>query len=111
MSEKSNSEKKHRVTVTVPESTYQMMKYWAKKNDCSINEFQADAIELMIRYQNHDYDLATCEINRLNQLIDTVTVLSENTKSLEDIVTSGFDSLLNLTRGDNYLLENEDGEI
>lgn len=101
----------HRVTATIPESTFQSLQYWAKKNDCSINEFLAECIDFMIRYQNGDYELSTCEINRLNQLIDVITVLSENVKSLESITVSGFDSLLNLTRGDNYLLESEDGEI
>jgi len=48
---------------------------------------------------------------RLNQLIDVVHILASNQKSLEQVVTEGFDSLLGLVRGDNYLLENDDGEI
>ena len=47
----------------------------------------------------------------MNQLVDVVTNLSSNIKSLEDVTVSGFDSLLGLTRGDNYLLEHEDGEL
>ena len=43
--------------------------------------------------------------------MDLVTGLSSNIKSLEDVTVSGFDSLLGLTRGDNYLLEQEDGDL
>ncbi len=32
-------------------------------------------------------------------------------QSLESVVIHGFDSLLKLTKGDNYLLEHQDGEI
>lgn len=101
----------HRVTATISDETFQILQYWAKRNECSINEFLGESIDLMIRYQNKDFDLPTLEIARLNQLIDVITVLSKNVQSLEHITTSGFDSLLGLTRGDNYLLESEDGEL
>lgn len=102
----------HRVTATVTDEVYQVMSYWSKKNGYnSVNEFTRDAIDYFIRYQNKDYDLPTLEIARLNQLIDVITVLSKNVQSLEHITVSGFDSLLGLTRGDNYLLENESGDI
>ena len=62
--------------------------------------------------ENEDYDLPTLETRRLNQIVDALTTLSHNVQSLESVTTSGFDSLLGLTRGDNYLLEtDEDGEI
>lgn len=101
----------HRVTVTIDSDTYERLKYWADKKDCSINEYLKDALDLAIRYENKDYDLPTLEIQRLNQLIDVITTLSSNHQSLENIIISGFDSLIGLTRGDNYLLEHEDGEI
>lgn len=101
----------HRVTVTLDNDKYEQLKYWAARRERSINEYLGDAIELAIRHENGDYDLPKLEIQRLNQLIDVVTVLSSNVHSLEGIVVSGFDSLLGLTRGDNYLLESEDGEL
>lgn len=101
----------HRVTVTVSEDKFQQLKYWADRNGVSINEYLNEALDKAIRYENHDYDLPTLEIARLNQLVDVITTLSHNVQSLEKVTTSGFDSLLGLTRGDNYLLENEDGEI
>ncbi len=55
--------------------------------------------------------MPTPKIQRLNQLADTISVLSLSIQSLEKIITSGFDSLISLTRGDNYLLEDDDGEL
>lgn len=101
----------HRVTTTLTDDQYERLKYWTQKKGVSINEYLNDAIDRAIRYENKDYDLPELEIQRLNQLIDVITTLSSNVKSLEDVTISGFDSLIGLTRGDNYLLEAEDGEI
>lgn len=100
-----------RVTVTLTEQEAARVEYWAQQHEMSINEYLRAAIERQIRWENKDYDLPALEIQRLNQLIDGFTVLSSNVKSLEGVVTSGFDSLLGMTRGDNYLLEHEDGEV
>lgn len=102
---------RHRVTATIDDGLYQTLVYWAKRNQMSINEFLRESILHMIEYQNKDYDLPTLEIQRLNQIIDVVGVLSNNVESLENVVVSGFDSLLGLTRGDNYLLESESGDL
>jgi len=101
----------HRVTATLDDDTFERLKYWADKKELSVNEYLRDAVNQAIRFENKDYDLPELEIQRLNQLVDTMVVLSQNVKSLEDITVSGFDSLLSLTRGDNYLLEEEDGDI
>lgn len=95
----------------VDEDLYQSVVYWSKKKEISINDFLREALNLLIAHQNKDYDLPSLEIQRLNQLIDNMHVLSENVNSLEKITVSGFDSLLSLTRGDNYLLDEEDGEL
>ena len=84
----------HRVTVTLSNDQFERLKYWADKRGCSINEYLNDAIDLSIRRENKDYDLPDLEIQRLNQLVDVITVLSSNVQSLESVVTSGFDSLL-----------------
>lgn len=101
----------HRVTVTIDSDTYERLKYWSARHECSINEYLKHALEQSIAHENKDYDLPTLEIQRLNQLVDVIEVLSSNIQSLESVTVTGFDSLLGLTRGDNYLLENEDGEI
>lgn len=102
---------RRRVTATIDEDTYQALSYWADRHGISVNEYLSDAIDYRIAWENRDYDLPTAEIARLNQLVDVVTSLSSNVNSLERVITSGFDSLLGLTRGDNYLLDEEDGEI
>lgn len=102
---------KCRLTLRFPEDLYQQVKYWAKKNDRTISDYVLDAVEDFIRRENGDYDLPTLEIARLNQLTDHIVSLSANVKSLEDIVTSGFDSLSRLTTGDNYLLDVDGGDI
>ena len=104
-------ENAHRVYTTVSDEEFKLLQYWADRNQVSMNEYLHDSLLLAIRHENGDYDLPSLEIARLNQLIDVITVLSSNVQSLEGIVTSGFDSLIGLTRGDNYLLEHEDGEI
>ena len=101
-----------RVTVTLQDDMYERLVYWAEKNGISINQYLGDAIAKAIAWENQDYPLPTLEQARLNQLIDTIAVLSANVKSMESVVVSGFDSLLGLTRGDNYLLDHqEDGEL
>lgn len=101
----------HRVTVTVNDDTLKQMQYYANKKNISINQFLNDAIDTAIAWENKDYPIPTLEQARLNQLIDQMAIMSSNMSSLEKVVTSGFDSLLGLTRGDNYLLEHEDGEL
>lgn len=111
MAKKNQTQGKHRVTTTLLDDDVQRVEYWAARRGISINEYIHDAVIEKIKRENKDYDLPTMEIARLNQLIDAMTVLSTNVQSLESIVTSGFDSLIGLTRGDNYLLNHEDGEI
>lgn len=101
----------YRFTATVSDKLYEHVTYWADKKGISINELLRDAIELYIAHENKDYDLPTLEIQRLNQLIDAIGVLSSNVNSLEKVTTSGFNSLIDLTRGDNYLLDKDDGDI
>ena len=105
-----NAERR-RITIRISEEDYERLKFWAAKKQLKINEYIQDAIDQAIKRENGDYDLPSAETARLNQLIDVVTELSSNVRSLEDVTASGFDSLLGLTRGDNYLLEHENGEL
>lgn len=101
----------HRLTLRLTDEEFKLLEYWAARREMSINEYMIESLSHMIKRENGDYDLPTAEIARLNQLIEVVMSLSSNVKSLENVTVSGFDSLLGLTRGDNYLLEHEDGEI
>lgn len=87
------------------------VEYWAAKYGVTVSDYIRDAIAFRIAYENKDYDLPTAEQYRLQQILEVVEVLSRNVQALEDITINGFDSLLGLTRGDNYLLDREDGEV
>lgn len=104
-------EDSHRLTVRLSQKDFERLEYWAQKKGRSINEFIVVLLDQYVDIQNGSYELPTLEIARLNQLIESQQVLSRNVASLESIVVNGFDSLLSLTRGDNYLLDAEDGEL
>lgn len=90
----------------------QRVEYWADKHGfSSVNEYVAEAVVEKIQRENLDYDLPTLEIARLNELVDQIAALAKNSANLERVVTTGFDSLIGLTRGDNYLLDDEDGQF
>lgn len=99
-----------RITLRVSDDTNERLSYWAEKRGLSRNQYIVEAIEETIRRENLDYDLPTLEIARLNQLIDVITLLSSNVKNLEEITITSFESLLKLTRGDNYLFEDDEEE-
>lgn len=112
MSTAVNQDRRERAVLRLHPDLKQRVEYWAQKRGySSANEYMADAVDEKIRRENLDYDLPTLEIARLNQVVDELKALSTNQANLERVITAGFDSLLSLTRGDNYLLDAEDGEL
>lgn len=99
------NEKPIRVTAVVSPDDMERIRYWAEKKDMSVNEYVRYALDLAIRRENLDYDLPSLEAARINQITELVAGLSMNVKNLEDIVVHGFDGLLRLTRGENYLMD------
>lgn len=90
----------------------QRAEYWAdKRGFASVNDYVADALDEKIRRENGDYDLPTLEMARLAQLVDLVKSMEVNQNNLEQVILTGFESLLSMTRGDSYLLDEEDGEL
>lgn len=81
------------------------MEYWAKKLDMSVTEFLLASVDLKIKWINTDYDLPTAEIARLNQLIESVQMLIAGHEALAKVVTSGFDTMVGVAHGENYLSE------
>jgi len=107
-----NKDPRERFPVRLHIDVKARLEYWAdKRGYSSANEYVVDAIVEKIRRENQDYDLPTLEIARLNQVVDEMRAMSINVANLERVITSGFDSLIGLTRGDNYLLDAEDGEL
>lgn len=100
-----------RLTLRFPAVEAEKLKYWANRAGYSVNDFILLMLEQWIDIQNGNYNLPTLEVQRLNQLIESQSVMSQDLQTLASLVVNGFDSLLSLTRGDNYLLEDEDGEL
>lgn len=98
-----------RVTATIDSDTYDKLAYIADKKGISLSEALREGIDLLIRYVNEDYyPLAKLEAERINQLTDHIVALSANIKNLENLTIEGFSSLINITKGDNYLFDEEE---
>ena len=41
------------------------------------------------------------------QFVELITSLNSNVSNLEEVTVTGFNSLISLTRGDNYLLDDD----
>lgn len=101
-----------RITATLDIDTYDKIVYIAEKKGISISDILREAIDLKIRYENEDYyPLAKLEAERINQLVDHISILSSNIKNLENLTIEGFSSLINITKGDNYLYDEEEDNI
>lgn len=102
----------HRLTLRLTEKDFERLEYWSSKRKVSINEFIPILLDRWIAIENGNYELSTLEQQRLNQLIDVVKGLSMDIQNQGSILTAGFESLLQLTKGDNYLFDHdEDGEF
>lgn len=100
-------EERVRKTLRFYKSDLNRAEYWADKLGVSINDFMMDAAEAYIAIKNGDYEIPTLEAQRLNQMIDAVTALMRQNDASMSAITSSLDALLRLTRGDNYLLEQD----
>lgn len=100
-----------RVTATVSNELYEQMSFWANKRGISINQYLYDALEQKIAWENQDYPLPTIEANRLAQLVDIVAGLKADVENVNQVVNAGFNSLITLTKGDNYLLDESEDNL
>lgn len=108
----SERETRERAVLRLHADDKQRADYWAdRRGYSSTNEYMAEAVIEKIRRENFDYDLPTLEIARMNQLVDEVAALSRNQANLERVMTSGFDAIIGLTRGENYLRDQEEGQL
>jgi predicted DNA-binding protein len=109
--EKKNGVDTRRMTVRISEDDYERLKYWAQRENIKMNDFVQESVHHYIRYLNHDLDLPDATVRRLNQLVDVIQILSSNQASLERTVIRGFESLMGMTRGENYLNDLETGDL
>lgn len=105
------SDRRERVFTRLSSDEKQRAEYWAQKRGFTFNEYVAEAVSEKIRRESLDFDIPDILTARINQVVDELKALSTNSANLERVVTMGFDSLLGLTRGDNYLLDEENGEL
>jgi len=112
-----NAKKTHRLSFFATPDEYNQVQYFLSRHPHkwgSANEFLRAATSQYIAFINGDYKLPNLEQQRLNQLIDGFHSLSSTVGSLESVLISGFESLMHVTRGSNYLLDcsvNENGEL
>ena len=100
-----------RVSLRLDEDTHERLKYWSARKQVSLNTYILDAIDLMIAYENGDYDVPTALMQRINQLTGTVMAVQSSMDNLTTVTINGFDAIVGLARGDNYLAQEEDGEL
>ncbi len=100
-----------RIAFRMPEIMAEHLRYWSKKHGVSMNEYALEAFARAIAWENQDYPLPTLEQQRLNQMLDEMKAMTTSLRNLEHVTVTGFDSLLGLTRGDSYLMDEEDGEL
>ena len=93
----------HRVTMTVTADEYARLTFWAEKHQMSINEYLHECFLHMIDYENGVYDAPTIVQERMNLVIDALTMNSSKLDSLSQFMVSGFESLLAAARGDDFL--------
>lgn len=96
-----------RITANVDEDTYERVKYWSDRREISINDYIRLAVDNQIKYENRDFDIPDILVTRLNQIQGLLRDLESSNDNLNKTVVKGFDSLIGLTRGENYLLEED----
>lgn len=103
--------KTERVSMRMYQDDYNKLVYWSEAFGMDKTELLITAMHHYIKWRNGDYDLPNAEIQRLNQMIDAVNNLVVSHEHLEKSVINGFDAMLGIIRGDNYLVEKEDGDL
>ena len=105
-------EKPHELTgVKLGDAQFEKAGDWEAKAGLSANEYMAEAVEEKIARESGDYDVPSFMDKRFSQIIDELKALSTNVASLEVVTVAGNDTIMNLTRGDSYLLDDDDGEL
>ncbi|OMF76763.1 hypothetical protein [Paenibacillus glucanolyticus] len=85
--------------------------YWAEVFGMDSTELMMRGVRHYVAWRNQDFDLPTAEMQRLNQLIDAMENMASSNERLSNTVINGFDAMMGIMRGDNYLLEPENGDL
>lgn len=107
----SEEQKTERHSMRMYPKDFEKLVYWSERYGMSRTDLLITAMYHYIGWRNGDYDLPRAETERLNQLIDAINNLASNQANLEKSIMSSFDIMLGIIRGDNYLIEDDDGEL
>lgn len=104
-----------RPTFRIHADTYERAKYWADRENISVNQYMVDAIEEKIARASGAKPHEVSElVSVLNQILDQNQEVSSSLDNLTSVVSNVSRSFMMLTRGDNYLLDvesHEDGTL
>ncbi|MGC6586673.1 hypothetical protein ACPV3A_17100 [Paenibacillus sp. Dod16] len=103
--------KSSRKSLRMLEEDEAFVNYWAEKFDMTYTELLMRGARHYVAWRNQDFDLPTAEMQRLNQLIDAMNNMASSNERLSNTVINGFDAMMGIMRGDNYLLEPENGDL
>ena len=98
----------YRISPVVSEELYNQICYWAGKRNMSKTEFVKNSVQLAIDIQNDNFTDPTFTLNRISELTEHISVMEDKLDILATTITKGFDALLRVTRGENYLDKDED---
>lgn len=99
-----------RIWATVDEKTKALVEYWADQKGITGNAFVRDAIYLAIDFENNNFPMTTITESRIAELIDAVNGLSANQATLEETIKNFINMMIQMTKGDNYLMDNYDSD-
>lgn len=101
-----------RLTLRIDDVTKRNAEFWANHSSAgamSLNEFIVDAVEEKIaRLSGHIPDMDNIVVNRLNQMQDSFDGLRSDINNVQAVVVNGFDSIVAMGNGGNFLLDDFD---
>lgn len=106
-----SDDSRHRVSGRLSSEDYERMRYWCAERGITSTQFIEDAVHSYLAQINGDYPMPTLEQKRMNQLTDAIVELIASHRALSVSVNNGFQALLSMTRGDNYLMDMSVGDF
>lgn len=85
--------------------------YWADRFGMDRTELLIAAMYHYVKWKNQDYEIPAAIVHKVNQGMDILENLVVRQEHLEKSTINGFDAMLGIIRGDNYLVDDEDGEL
>lgn len=99
-----------RATLRFDSDTHQRAIYWADRKGISLSAYAEEAIREKIDRDNGVHVIPNSLLdNRLNQIVDQLSSFARELANNTTVVTSGFDTIIGMTRGDSYLSDDLDG--